>query len=744
MTDTDPIEDTTLVLVLTRATRDVHAWVERLDALPQLRDCPLVVLYDTRGMPALAALSAKRGDVSAVRMPDDDSPDRIELAKAYAAVFRGLSTRFFGVVTVPRKLDGYLERVIAQVRAGVERVDDIGLEVDTPILLHTRHEAPLTARAYLWDQLAERTDNAMPPVLRDYLGYLVLLSGVLSLEGIDPVHGAGEVELFARVAYGRFNGHQPPPWRYRLVIAGAQGNVHAEGLATVTQRIDSRGDRRWENLRARIPMTSVPDGHHRIMVSLETPFESLRALRPLAPRPGVLACARTFRLTTDDPGTEDVTRYLAHTVRSASTTWLTVQHGAGADAKRKWYRTLLKKDLKMILRGRAVDRRLRWARLQRLLTRPLYRRRAVWLIGERSDTAQDNALHLFRYLRENEPHRDVYYVIDRDSPQRSRVRDLGNVVAHSSWRHRLLMLHAHVLANAYSIKHMIPRQWNPRAYTEHLAWRVGAVRVYLKHGVHVSANAVKRGTGGYDLYLSVNPRETAALREYSGYRDQIVEIGMPRYDGLEPGPSTRTVLFMPTWRRYLVPKLFGDTDQALVPFLGSTYERFVRGFLTSPRLHQMLTDYDYTLQFLPHYNLLEHLSGFELTSDRTVRADTTVTSFQDLIRGCDAFVTDHSSVHFDVAYLGTPIIYTHFDRDEYAAGHASVSWFEHERDGFGPVVYTLEETLDALEELLARDCAPDPAYASRVDAAFTYRDRQNSARATAAIDHLLATSKTNP
>ena len=40
--------------------------------------------------------------------------------------------------------------------------------------------------------------------------------------------------------------------------------------------------------------------------------------------------------------------------------------------------------------------------------------------------------------------------------------------------------------------------------------------------------------------------------------------------------------------------------------------------------------------------------------------------------------------------------YTHFDKEEYEAGHAVPSWFDHETDAFGPVVHTLADTLSEL------------------------------------------------
>jgi hypothetical protein len=416
---------------------------------------------------------------------------------------------------------------------------------------------------------------------------------------------------------------------------------------------------------------------------------------------------------------------------------MTVQVGSGRAAAVRWHATLLKKDLGFIARGPG-QRRARVLRLVRLLTLPYFVRQEIWLVGERTDTAQDNGLHLFRHLRSVHPELKAYYVIETSSPQYERVRDLGNVVRHSSLKHRLLMLHASVLANAYSIRYLIPRTWSVAMYTRHLVWRVGALRVYLKHGVHLSPTAVKRGSTGYDVCLTVTPGETAALRASSGYEDQLVEVGMPRYDALVPTPPSRTVLFMPTWRKYLVSKVLDGSVAGERPYEGSRYQRFMSGFLGSPRLQEMLERYDYRLTFLPHYNMAPKFVGAVVAGDRVTVADADSVAIQDMVRECDAFMTDYSSVHFDAAYMGTPLIYVRFDQEEYDTLHASPSWFDHERDGFGPVVEGLDSSLDALEALLARGCEQDPVYARRVEEAFPYRDQCNCARTVAIIEERLA------
>ncbi|MET0821031.1 MAG: CDP-glycerol glycerophosphotransferase family protein, partial [Aeromicrobium sp.] len=380
----------------------------------------------------------------------------------------------------------------------------------------------------------------------------------------------------------------------------------------------------------------------------------------------------------------------------------------------------------------------------RVATWPLFVGREIWLVGERADTARDNGYHLFTYLRRERSDVRAYYVLDRSSDRFDELSRLGRVVRHSSLRHRLLMVHATVLANAYSIKHMVPSQWPKQHYMRQLGWRTGAYRVYLKHGINDKTTDVRRRTGGYDLYLTASSRETAAIRHTSGYDRQVVETGLPRFDALVPTPPSRTILFMPTWRRYLAPELYSSellTQGASgeVPFEGSTYQRFVDGLLTSPRLQVLLAQHDHRFELMPHYNLQAHYADRARGGDRVAVLDAAASDIQDVMRRCDLFLTDYSSVHFDLAYLGTPLIYTHFDREEFAAGHAEPSWFDHERDGFGPVTHDVESTIDAIEAYLVGDRRRHAVYDERAQAAFTFHDRDNSRRTVEAIETLVAT-----
>lgn len=554
-----------------------------------------------------------------------------------------------------------------------------------------------------------------------------------SLHGLDVVDGGRTLRLVGTCRRPVADG--PQPVEQHLVLHWLrQDGSRAGGVVTQPQLRHEDGADRWTGFTADMPIDQVPLGTTSMEVVLSTagtggPDDSPAV--PVHAAPGALASSRPVvtagrRLQVFPSPTEHAQ--------------LVVGRGPGLVSALRWKAGLTVRVVKDLVRRRPFA----FVQPLRLLTRPLFLGREIWLVGERADTARDNGYHLFTHLRRERPDIHAYYVLDADSDRFDELQHLGRVVRHSSWRHRLLMVHATVLANAYSIKHMVPSRWPKQHYMRQLGWRTGAYRVYLKHGINDKTTDVRRRTGGYDLYLTASAAETAAVRHTSGYDQQVVETGLPRFDALVPTPSSRTILFMPTWRRYLAPELYSDDllkagASGEQPFVGSTYQRFVDGLITSPRLHALLAEHDHRFELMPHYNLRAAYAGSTAGGDRVTVLDGGASDIQDVMRRCDLFLTDYSSVHFDLAYLGTPMVYTHFDADEFAAGHAEPSWFDHERDGFGPVTHDVESTIDAIEAWLTGDRRRGPLYDERARAAFTFHDRDNSARAVAAIEQLVRT-----
>lgn len=59
------------------------------------------------------------------------------------------------------------------------------------------------------------------------------------------------------------------------------------------------------------------------------------------------------------------------------------------------------------------------------------------------------------------------------------------------------------------------------------------------------------------------------------------------------------------------------------------------------------------------------LSGVVPADGCFATVDQITRTVQDALRQCDLFMTDYSPTAFDVAYLGTPLIYAQFDAEEF-------------------------------------------------------------------------------
>ena len=111
-------------------------------------------------------------------------------------------------------------------------------------------------------------------------------------------------------------------------------------------------------------------------------------------------------------------------------------------------------------------------------------------------------------------------------------------------------------------------------------------------------------------------------------------------------------------------------------------------------------------------------------------------SVQEAILDASLFVTDWSSTFFDAAYAGRPVVLAPFDEEDFRATQYAAGYFDLERDGFGPVVRTVEDTVAAIAGYVENDFKREPEFEARLAAFFTHNDTANCERVIAAIDRV--------
>lgn len=345
----------------------------------------------------------------------------------------------------------------------------------------------------------------------------------------------------------------------------------------------------------------------------------------------------------------------------------------------------------------------------------------LWIISERGFDARDNAYYLFKYMRENHPEINIYYIISKNSADRSRVENLGNIINYKSFRHYMAFAASKVKIST----HIMGFSPDINFFT-HID-KMGLVRgkkIFLQHGIiKDDIPYLYYNNTGLDLFVCSAKAETEYIRENYGYPDGIVELlGLCRYDYLVKNTEkSKKVLFMPTWRVNL-------QNISREEFLKSQYYTAVNSFLNSDDVEKVMEKHGYELLFYPHIEVQRFLDCFK-TEKRHIKIlgfdDITV---QKLLINCDVLITDFSSVFFDFGYMEKPMIFYQFDREEFRKRHYREGYFKYERDAFGKVTESEAEATEELSAILERGAEAETEYLDRINRFFTFRDRDNCKR----------------
>jgi len=365
--------------------------------------------------------------------------------------------------------------------------------------------------------------------------------------------------------------------------------------------------------------------------------------------------------------------------------------------------------------------------------------RNAWLICERGIESRDNGYVFFKYVREHHPLQKVFYLIDSSQKQDyERVKPLGNIVEYNSLEHRIAIFFASHFISTH-VGFITP--WSYTLYKMLFAKRKKQTFVLLNHGITKEdmSRLLNKFMTGVDVFIAASQGdwEAIALDKRYGYNEKdVVLTGYARYDNWHNFNTKRQILFMPTWRKYLVNRTISDKNNPRVrdDFRQSSYFKHLTSFLNSTELHQILEENKLDLIFYPHYEMQNSLPFFQTKNSRIRLANKETDNIPALLKESLLLISDYSGVTFDFAYMMKPLIYYQFDQKEYYAGHYTKGDFEMEEDGLGKVVTNERDLMDAIRNYISNDFKMEDKYISRVKQTFTFQDTKNCERIYNAIN----------
>ncbi len=317
---------------------------------------------------------------------------------------------------------------------------------------------------------------------------------------------------------------------------------------------------------------------------------------------------------------------------------------------------------------------------KKLLSLPLYalgraasafvrRRDGLWAFASGSGVGE-GALELYRFAQAADPTLRLVWLA-RSRPELAEARRLGLTAAtRSSWRGFRLTLRARVIVLTHGFGDA-NRFGTHGAFVVQLWHGIPLKKIQLDSPATFSGFAPKltralyrRSAKNIDLMPAASEISAARLRSaFDLPAGRVVITGDPRDDavfrdqdaaramltlGIGQYSAKRVVLFAPTWRD-------GETD----PSIPSTAEW--------ARIASHLESTSSVLVVRPHpHSVGDYRSGASVSPRIQMLAASAQSDINPLLPAVDILITDYSSMAFDFALLGKPIVFLAPDAENYA------------------------------------------------------------------------------
>lgn len=352
----------------------------------------------------------------------------------------------------------------------------------------------------------------------------------------------------------------------------------------------------------------------------------------------------------------------------------------------------------------------------------------VWLISERSTQARDNGYCFFKYLREQQPQCDVFYIIDKKAQDYKKIEKYGNVIQYDSWKHYFY----YCLSKIHISAHVGGCAPSNSPICRRIKRILNVKDVFIPHGVSygIAEFCLQKYTR-IDLFICSGKTEYEnVLKNYGYQQSEVAYTGFPRLDqwhNIKVNP--KQIVLMPTWRLYLE-----QNPETVIE--NTEYFRRYQELILDEDLQKFLIQNNLRLIFYLHHNMQKYTDKFVCNCENIeVVYDEERYDIQELLKSSALLITDYSSVHFDFAYMKKPVIYYQFDREEFFNKQYKKGLFEAEKNGFGPVAYRKEQLVNEVIRAYKNNFQMGDIYYKRMREFYQLYDNKNCERVYEAICH---------
>ena len=356
------------------------------------------------------------------------------------------------------------------------------------------------------------------------------------------------------------------------------------------------------------------------------------------------------------------------------------------------------------------------------------KRKDLWLICDNQNEADDNGFVFFKFIRTNHPEQDAVFAAGKNCGRKKEIEALGETVTYGSFKHWVLYLSARV--NISSQKSGKPNF----AVCHLLEVYLGLIknRVFLQHGVILTnIEFLQFKNTKMNMFLTSTKREYDFVKKHYGYPEKsVVLTGQPRFDRLHNFNTIKgRILIMPTWRQWIGEESFSkNRAEEKNRFMHTEYFKRWNCLLSSEKLKTLCDTYGLKIVFCLHREATRFTDCFGPYGNNVEVKKITDTRLSELLKTAEFLITDYSSIQTDFAYMKKPMAYYHFDYPRFSKEHYKKGYFDYERDGFGPIVFSEEDLVSELKAYAENGFKNTEKYLSRCNSFYTLYDDKNSQR----------------
>lgn len=324
-----------------------------------------------------------------------------------------------------------------------------------------------------------------------------------------------------------------------------------------------------------------------------------------------------------------------------------------------------------------------------LFVRLPQKRRSVVFESHMGQSFSDNPRYIFEELRGRDERFDVVWSFADDPPSMpAGVR----TVRRSSWRYYLALARARYWVDNQGLPATITK---PSRTTYLQTWhgsalkKMGADTPGFRSWPEERRARHRAGVARWDYFLVRSEHDVRTLVPALEVAGEVLRYGYPRNDPLVQLRST-------SQRDEVREQLGLPVDAVLVLYAPTFRETYAQG----RQRFTLPIDLDNLRDELPDHLLLvrtHYLQRMRLpaASHAAARDVSHVPDITPLMAAADVLVTDYSSVMFDFANTGRPMVFYVYDYEEYANDERGVYW-DLETLAPGPLVRTSDELIQAL------------------------------------------------